>query len=126
VLHKIESVKTHLALIVAGTILAVFSLGSIVSFTDPQNAGILVFLFLYTSIFLASLGLFTAIGILIRRRFAPSVYIVTLEQSFRQALLLSLLVTISFILQGQRLLFWWVELTLILFLICIEAFFNMN
>lgn len=121
-----ESVKTHLSLIVCGTILAIFSLGSIITFTDPKSAGILVFLFLYTSVFLASLGLFMAFGILIRRRLAPQVYIVTLEQSFRQALLLAILITLSLILQGQRLLFWWVETTLILFLICIEAFFNLN
>ncbi len=121
-----DSVKIHISLILAGTFLAAFSLGSILTFTDPANAGILVFLFLYTSIFLTCLGIFTAAGILIRRKFVPSVYIVTLEQSFRQAMLLSFLITLSMVLQGQRLLFWWVELTLILFLICIEAFFNLN
>ncbi len=121
-----ESVKIHITLILAGTILAAFSLGSIVTFTDPAKSSVLVFLFLYTSIFLACLGFFTAAGILIRRKFVPNVYVITLEHSFRQALLLSLLITLSMVLQGQRLLYWWVELTFILFLICVEAFFNLN
>lgn len=118
--------KTQVSLIITSTLLAGFSLASIVSFTDPTAASWLIFGFFYLSLFLLTLGAFTLIGLLLRQRLWPGLYIVNLGNSFRQAFLIGILVTVSFILLSQRLLFWWVEGSLILFLLAIEAFLNLK
>lgn len=117
--------KTHFVFLVTGIILCGFSLFSIIRFTDPATAGWLTHTLLYLSLFLLCVGVFTFLGILIRQRFFYGIYIVNLTTSFRQAILLAILVTGSLVLQAKDLRFWWVELILILFLIVVEVFFNL-
>ena len=122
----LEKAKTQIILILFGTLLCLFSLGSIIAFTDPYSAGLLTHISFYLSLFLAVTGLFTVLGLGMRQRFVRgSIYLVNLSASFRQALLLGILVVTSLILQSQGLLLWWVELTLVLFLIFIELFMNL-
>jgi|SRR6185503_6894896 len=121
-----EQVKNHLLLIGAGTALSLFSLFSILMFTSPENAGTLILFFLYLTVFLSSLGLFLLIGLGLRLKFALQTYPKTLEISFRQSLLLAILITASLLLQAERLLLWWVEIILILFLVSIEVFFSVE
>ena len=121
-----EQVKNHLLLIGAGTALSLFSLFSILMFTSPENAGMLILFFLYLTVFLSSLGLFLLIGLGLRLKFALQTYPKTLEISFRQSLLLAILITASLLLQAERLLLWWVETILILFLVSIEVFFSVE
>lgn len=118
--------KQQLATIFFSTLLAAFSLGSIITFTDPYMAGLATHGFFYLSLFLVSLGIFTLMGIALRRLLAPRTYIINLSSSFRQAFLVSLLISASFLLQSQRLLFWWVEGSLILFLLFVEIFFSLK
>ena len=118
--------KKQLSLIVFSTVLAGFSMGAIVSFTDPGSASWLTFGFFYASLFLTALGLFTLIGMGLRQRLWPGLYIVNLSSSFRQALLIAILIVASFWLLSARLMFWWVELSLILFLGAVEAFINLK
>ena len=120
-----ENEPKHLFwLIVASTLFALFSLVSLVIFTNPQSAGFLTFTSLYFSLFLSSLGIFTITGLAVRRKFFSGLYSVNLKNSFRQAMLLSLLVVCWLLLSAQGLLYWWVVATLILFLGFVEAFFN--
>ncbi len=121
----LEKAKTHFILLIVGIILCGFSLFSIIRFTDPDTAGLLTHIFLYLSIFLLCLGLFTLIGIVVRQRFFYGIYIANLTTSFRQAILLSLLLTSSLYLQSRGLGLWWVELILVLFLVVVEIFFNL-
>ena len=116
----------HLVLISLSTILAGFSLASIVFFTDPYTAGLFTDIFFYLSLFLTSLGVFVIVGLVVRQLFFPGLYITHLGQSFRQALLLSILITVSMVLQSQRLLYWWVEGSLILLLLFIEIFLSLK
>ncbi len=118
--------RQHLTLIIFSTILAGFSLASIINFTDPQSASWLTLSFFYFSLFLVSLGIFTLIGLGLRKKFWPGHYVANLSNSFRQALLLALLITASFFLLSKGLLFWWLEATLILFLVFVEAFLNLK
>lgn len=118
--------KKQLGLIILSTLLAAFSLGSIITFTDPRTSSLLTFGFFYASLFLMLLGLFTLIGMGLRHWLAAGLYVVNLRSSFRQALLIALLITISFWLLSVRLMFWWVELSLILFFGAIEAFLNLK
>ena len=118
--------KKQLSLIFFSTLLAAFSLGSIINFTDPGSASWLTFGFFYASLFLTTLGLFTLIGMGLRHWLSLGLYILDLRASFRQALLIALLIVISFWLLSVRLMFWWVELSLILFLAAVEAFLNLK
>jgi len=118
--------KQHILLIVISTILASFSLGCIIFFTEPESTGVWTFLFLYFSVFLLTLGVSCLIGIITRQLLGHHLYIVNLSHSFRQGILIALLITVSLVLQAQGLLYWWVEASLILFLASIEAFLNLK
>lgn len=122
----LKTPKQQVVFIVFSTLLAAFSLGSIINFTDPYESSRLTFAFFYLSVFLVSLGTFTIIGLGMRQTFGHKVYVVDLGNSFRQALLISLLVIVSLSLQSKGLLFWWVEGSLVLFLLFIEAFLNLK
>ena len=122
----LKSPKQQVALIGFSTLLAAFSLGSIITFTDPFTASWITLVFFYLSLFLATLGIFTLLGLGLRQILKQKVYVINLSNSFRQALLISLLIMVSFLLLSQQLLFWWVELSLILFLLFAEIFFNLK
>lgn len=118
--------KRQVSLIIFSTLLAGFSLASILNFTDPASAGGLTFAFFYLSLLLLVLGLLCLIGLGLRQWLSPGLYVANFANSFRQALLISLLLVVSFWLLSLRLLFWWVELSLILFLSAVEAFLNLK
>jgi len=118
--------KKQVSLIVFSTLLAAFSLASILNFTDPASAGAVTFVFFYLSLFLFTLGLLCLIGLGLRQWLAPGLYVVNFANSFRQAFLVALLLVASFWLLSLKLLFWWVELSLILFLSAVEAFLNLK
>ncbi|MDR3642931.1 MAG: hypothetical protein P4L74_04870 [Candidatus Doudnabacteria bacterium] len=118
--------KQQLSIIGFSTFLALFSLAAIINFTDPTQASWITFGFFYVSLFLFFLGIFTLAGLSIRQWLAPGHYVKNLGSSFRQGFLASLLVSISFLLLADRLLFWWVEATLILLFVIIEVFLNLK
>lgn len=118
--------KKQVSLIIFSTVLAAFSLASIISFTDPSAASWVTFGFFYASLFLASLGAFTLLGLALRQGFWPGLYVINLRNAFRQGFLIAILIAVSFILLAKRLLFWWVEGSLILFLAFVEAFLNLK
>jgi len=121
----LEKAKTHSILLGLGIIFCGFSLFSIIRFTDPYTAGAITHILLYLSLFLFCVGLFTLAGIIIRQRFFYGIYIANLITSFRQAILLAVLVTGSLLLQAKGLRYWWVELIFVLFLVMLEIFFNL-
>lgn len=118
--------REHVTLILASTFLAAFSLAAIVRFTDPNTAGTSTLLFFYISLSIVMLGIFTILGLLLRQWQGRHMYLANLSTSFRQGLLISFLVCSSLILQAKGLLFWWVEGTLILFIIFLEIFLNLK
>lgn len=118
--------KQQVSLILFSTALAAFSLASIVNFTDPASSSWITFAFFYASLFLFTLGVFSLIGLALRQKLWPGTYVVNLSNSFRQACLIAILIVVSFFLLSERLLFWWVEGSLILFLAFIEAFLNLK
>lgn len=121
-----QSQTKQVIVIILSTILAVFSLLSILFFTDPFAASWIILGLFYLSLFLVFLGFFTIIGLSLRGWFSSKIYIIKLSQSFRQALLISLLITFSAFLQANHLFFWWVEVSLVLFLIFTEIFLNLK
>lgn|SRR3989338_9369652 len=106
-------------------VLGIFAAGCIIVFTNPLTAGTLTFAFFYASIFAGILGLSASLGLLARQKFTTEPASSYLTPSMRQACFIALLVVISLLLQSERLLYWWVEGSIVLFFIFIEIFFNL-
>lgn len=122
----LKTPKQQVALIGVSTLLAVFSLLSIVNFSDPQTATPATLAFFYLSLFLVSLGTLTVSGLFLRQWLKQGVYVVNLGNSFRQALLVSVLAVITFWLLGNSLFSWWLESSLVLCFIFLETFLNLK
>ena len=103
-----------LAGLVLATLLAGACLAAILIYFDPIVSGSLIFVLFYLSLLITSTGIFTLIGLFIRRisqkrkfPLLPSRAIRQLEISFRQGLLLTIILLTVLILQSQRILVWW-------------------
>lgn len=120
-----EKHLSHIPLIAIGTALCLASLLSIIYLSDPFNDGVIAHIFFHLSLFLTIVGLATGIGIIIRQRFGKGLYITNLAISFRQGILVGVLILGSLLLLSHGILFWWVELTFILFLVFFELFLNL-
>ncbi|MCL5008740.1 MAG: hypothetical protein M1400_00160 [Patescibacteria group bacterium] len=118
--------KQQIYAIAGATLLSAFSLGAVLMFTDPGQASAGTFGFFYLSVFLFAFGTFTLLGLSLRRWLAPKMFVLNFYTSLRQALLVALLLVVSLLLLGQRLLFWWVELSLVLLLLSIEFFLSLK
>jgi len=108
------NLPVYLAGLVFAVILAGGCLAAVFIYLDPISSGLLVLILFYSSLLIGSTGILTLIGFFIRRisrrRKAPlpvKQAIHNLEISFRQGILLSLILVITLILQSQRMLVWW-------------------
>lgn len=119
-----HTTRNYLLPISLGTLLSLAGLVSILWFVDPFTSGLLAHILFYLTLLLTVAGLFTLIGTWLRRRFWPGMFSEQLRVSFRQAFLLAILLIALLLLQLFHVLFWWVGLTLILFIITLEVFFN--
>lgn len=118
-------ISSYVTLVTTATLLAAFSLGSIVVFTSPFTSGRATLAAFYVSVYLVVAGVGTLIGMGIRHMFFPGRFLSLFTPSFRQALLIGILVVASLFLQSERIFYWWVEASIILFLLFIEIFFNL-
>lgn len=118
--------KQYLLPIVLSVLLAAFSVASIVTFTDPKTAGWVTFAFLYLSFFLLGVGVLTLVGLALRSLLSGGVYLVNLQHSFRQAVLVSLFLVATLALSAAGLLFWWVGASLGLVFVFLELFLNLK
>lgn len=114
------NLPVYLMGLILATLLAGICLAAILVYFDPISSSSLIFILFYLSLFISSTGLFTLFGLFIRRisqrrRFTLSVSqaIRRLEISFRQGLLLSIILVTALILQSQRVLAWWHLLVLV-------------
>jgi len=126
IIKMLRAPRQQIILIAISTIIAAFSLASIVNFTNPFEASWLTLLFFYLSLFLFSLGSLTLLGLTLRKWTRQGIYVNNLTNSFRQALLFSIFIVVSFLLMANGLFFWWVEVSLILFLLFVEIFLNLK
>lgn len=117
--------KQIIIVIISG-LLSAFSLASILNFTDPYQANWIVFAFFYLSLLLFSFSCLTLLAFLVKRWLWPKIYLVDFYLSIRQGALLAVFITISVALQLNGILFWWLEMSLILFLVVIEIFINLK
>ncbi|MCK5460218.1 hypothetical protein KAI52_03820 [Candidatus Parcubacteria bacterium] len=117
------SFRFYILLILFSTILCGSALTIIIFSVNPNEASVLIFAFFYLSMFLSLIGISTIINSIIRKIFVKNkILFRQIIISFRQAILFSLLITISMALQSQKILSWWNMLLLIAALSTIELF----
>jgi len=91
---------------------------------DPGVAGLLAFIFFYSSFALSLTGTFAILGVLLRWRFSKDeMAYKQVSIASRQAILFALVMVVSLILQSQRYLTWWNLLILLLVAAGVELFF---
>ncbi len=117
-----QTTRNYLVPISFGTIISLAGFISVLYFIDPLTSGYIGHLFFFLTLFLSIYGVMTTLGIITRKRFAPGMFSEQLRNSSRQAILIAILVLSFVILQLFNLLFWWIALTVILFIIVLEIF----
>lgn len=122
-----RSTKTqYLVPVTMGTLVAMLGLILIITNLDPYKTGVTGHIAFYAMIFLSTTGLTTLITLLLRQKFFPGIYAELFRISLRQAILIAGLITGLLVLESFNILYWWVGLTLAMFLIAIESFFSAN
>ncbi len=110
---------------IAATIIAWLSFFLVVNSFDPNQASWLVMAFFYFSFGLSVLGTLSLLGYWLRKIFLRkkelSYHLV--RESFRQAIIFSLVLVIALLLQSARLLTWWNIVLIILAATMLEFIF---
>ena len=103
------SLKSYVLLMSIGTLLCWLAWGFVLLYLAPAEAGLSGLLFFYSSLFLAIVGSFSVLGLLIRLRVLKEDEIVFrhVRRAFRQSVLISGFLILILILQSQHLLAWW-------------------
>ena len=121
----VAEIKGYILISLLGAVLAAFVMGLVITYTDPFATGTLALLLFYVSVFACTASLVMALGLFSRNKFALGPVEAMVTPAFRQACFIALLVVVSLFLQSERLLYWWVEISIILFFTFIEMFFNL-
>src|SRR5687768_4702507 len=119
------TLRQYLLLMGVGTALAWSAVGLIIGTVDPTDTQPVVFGVFYASLWLALTGTLSIIGFVLRVALLKKQLVVSrhVAVSFRQAVLLSLLVVVSLFLQSRSLLTWWNALLIVAALTVLEFFF---
>ena len=96
----------------------------ILVYIDPEQTNFIGFFSFYVSLFFAVIGTLTIIGFYLRVWFTKNeVLFAHVVPSFRQAILLALVLVVSLILQAFRLLTWWDGVLLVGSIVLLEFYF---
>lgn len=107
-----------------GTLLAFMVWGMVVFYTDPEKGGFPVKIIFYFTLFLALSGIFILVLSWMRRKLGKDGSVLSdLGMSFRQGILLSLMVAALLFLQSFRFLAWWDGLLVVAGIFLIELYF---
>jgi hypothetical protein len=106
------------------TLLALAAWGLAVFYTDPEKGGAPVKFIFYCTLFLFLSGIFILILSLFRRKLSKDgMALSDLGMSFREGMLLALLVIILLVLQSFRFLVWWDGLLVVAGIFLMELYF---
>jgi hypothetical protein len=107
-----------------GTLLALAAWILVIFYTDPEKGGAPAKFIFYFTFFLFLAGIFILMLSFLRRKFGGGgVVLSDLGTSFRQGMLLSLLVIALLVLQSFRFLTWWDGLLSVAGIFLIELYF---
>ncbi len=95
----------------------------VINSIDPKQAGVAGFIFFYASLFLSLTGTVSVIGFLIRRRMIrlDEAVFHHVKRTFRQGILISLMIIFGLLLLQARLLTWWNGTLLLLLFFVMEG-----
>lgn len=119
------TLRQYIVLMLLGTLISAAGLGTIFSVVNPNEAGALIFIALYTLIFFFLLGVFSLLGLLARTTIIGKDQTTPLkvEISFRQGVLFAALVTAAIIMNAHSLLTWWNSVLIVSAVSLIETVF---
>lgn len=118
------SLRKYLLIMGIGSLISWGAWLLIIFYLDPYSSGFMGLASFYLILFLALLGTFSLVGFFVRFIFLrKAVLFRQIGRSLRQAVLFSLLITFSLLLEANRLFTWWNAIFLILGLALLEFFF---
>jgi len=118
------TLRSYLLGMFLSTIVCWLAFGLILFYINPYNSGPLGLTAFYVSLFFASVGTLTLIGFYLRVWFSKNeVLFAHVNPSFRQAILLSIILVGSLVLQGFGLLTWWDGALFVLAIVLLEFYF---
>lgn len=118
------TLRSYFILMILATIACYLGLAAVVFFFDPFSGGILALALFYASLFLALIGTFSLIGLVVRLAVTNDKLVFKkVTTSFRQGVWLACLIIISLYLSKIKLFSWSYLLPLILALTILEIFF---
>jgi len=118
------SLRSYIFLMFLATFACYLAFFAVIYSFDPFNGGFGVLIFFYTSLFLALIGTFSILGLLVRLFLTKNKLVFRMVvKSFRQAIWFSLLIIIGFFLKSINLLVWHNILLLIVAFSLLELFF---
>lgn len=118
------SLRKYLLIMGLGSLFCWLALVVIVFKIDPYNAGFIGLFSFYLILFLALVGTLSLVGFFIRFIFLRKMVLFRhIGVTLRQAVLFSVLVAVSLMLQSNQLFTWWNALLLILSFTLLEFFF---
>ena len=118
------TLKSYLWGMRSSTFLALVAWVLVIFHTDPETGGVSAKFIFYFTLFLLLSGVFILMLSFLRRKFGKNgVVLSDLGMSFREGMLLSLLVVILLVLQSLRFLAWWDGLLAVAGIFLIELYF---
>jgi len=119
------TIRHYLLLMLMGTALSWGAIVLIMTMVDPTGTQPLIFAVFFASLFLALTGTFSVLGFISRIAVLGKGFHLSKQVavSFRQAAILSLLVTVALFLQSRSLLNWWNAALIVALATVIESFF---
>ncbi len=117
------TLKQYLLLMATGTIMCWIAWLFILFNISPEQAGLVGFAFFYTSLFLGTVGIFSVIGLLLKKRKTDKDEMIfrQVKRTFKQGILFGAFIILSLILLQFNLLFWWNAILLALLYIVLEG-----
>ena len=106
------------------TLISLASLGAVICFVDPTSSGVIGTALFYLAIFFSLAGIFNLFLMSLRRRFiGDELAAENVGISFRQGVLLAILIIGILILQSYHVLIWWDAILVAGGVFLVEVFF---
>ena len=117
------SIRNYIIIIAACTGVCWLAWLMVLFFINPEMAGLVGVFAFYVSLFFAFVGTFSLLGFFVRNLFKREEIVMRLlNVSSRQAIILSLVIIASLIMQSYQYLFWWNLLILVVIAVLVELF----
>ncbi len=119
------TIRQYLLMMIIGTVFAWSAVLLIMTMIDPTDTQPVVFAVFFTSLFLALTGTFSVLGFTSRVALLGKRTLLSRQVavSFRQAAILSVLITAALFLQSKSMLTWWNALLAVALATVLESFF---